>query len=82
MSEALKLLDRFYDVVASFIVLLDIVLIAFQQLAELCGVTGRSYVKDLILKLGCLTFVAGFCSLISPVVKPDLFFFPALHLFV
>ncbi len=46
---ALKLLDRFHYVVASFIVLLDIILNAFQQLAELRDVTGRSYIKDLIL---------------------------------
>jgi hypothetical protein len=60
----LKLLDCFHDIVTSFIVLLDIILNAFQQLAELCGVTGCSYVKDLILELGYLTL-----GLISLVVK-------------
>ena len=38
--------------------------------AELCGVIGRSYIKELILKLGYLTVVAGFCRLISQVDKP------------
>ncbi len=41
------------------------------------GVTGRYYIKDLILKLGYLTFVAGFCRLISPVVKPVSVLFPS-----
>ena len=65
----LKLLDRFHEVITSFIVHLGIALNAFQQITELCGVTGFSYVKDLILKLGYLTFVAGFCPLISPIVE-------------
>jgi hypothetical protein len=59
---ALKLLDRFHNVIASFIILLDKILNAFQQLAELCRVTGCSYVKDLILELGYLYFCSWFLS--------------------
>jgi hypothetical protein len=77
----LKLLGCFHDVVTSFIVLLDMVLNAFQHFAELRGVTGRSYIKDLILELGYLTVVAVFCHLISPIVKPVSVLFPALAIF-
>jgi hypothetical protein len=45
--------------------------------AELCGVIGRSYIKELILKLGYLTVVAGFCRLISQVDKPAFILFPS-----
>jgi hypothetical protein len=76
-----KLLDHFHNVVASFRILLDIILNAFQQLAELCGVTGCSYVKDLILELSYLTFVAGFCCLIAWLLNWYLFFFPTFAVF-
>ena len=65
-----ELLDGFHNVIASLIVLLDIILNTLQQLAELCWVARCSYVKDFVLQLCYFTFVIGFARLISSVVAP------------
>ena len=65
-----ELLDGFHDVIASRIVLLDIILNTLQRLAELCWVAQCSYVEDFVLQLCYFTFIIGFSRLISSVVEP------------
>ncbi len=67
---AFELLDGFHVVIASLIVLLDIILNTLQRLADLCWVARCSYVEDFVLQLCYFTFLIGFSRLISSVVEP------------